>query len=269
MADSKVTSNTGLNIGGCAMRAAKSRGVVIANSAFDSNTCEGSGAVVDYVASTCSGGGASLMVESDMPPFGLGNATDCAWAPKHLMHISDTTFQRDMASVASCGGSLMLASAWLELHRSSISGTGETAAKVAGAIASTGSAVVLQDSRIVDHRASDRAGALYQRRGRLWASNTTFANASVVRRDGGGCLYVIDVTEVKISGCAFENCMAPYGGGGLFCQVMYEQFDSPPPISIHASRFSRNRVWRDGGAMNILQMDLTVTDTVFEHNEVR
>lgn len=271
VASSRVAGNSGQNVGGCAIKAIKSRGVVISDSTFDGNSCEGDGSALvggNYASSTCFGGGASLMVASNMPLFGLGNATECAWAPKHLVHISDTTFERDTATMASCGGSIMVASAWLEVHRSSIVGTGAAAAGAAGAIASTSSAVVLQDSRITNHTTFARGGGVFQLRGRFWASNTTFADSSVVRNDGGGCAYVIDVTEVRIAGCSFDRCMAPAGGGALFCQVLYEKFDDKPPISISNSRFSRNRVWRDGGALNTLSMDLTVTDTLFEHNEV-
>jgi hypothetical protein len=208
------------------------------------------------------------MVQSNLTVPLLGNATQCELAPKHLVHISDSTFRRDSATSSSCGGSVMVQAAWLEVHRSRITGTGRTTAGIASALASTSSAVVLQDSLLTGHRSEGHGAAVFHKRGRLWASGTTFSDSIVMRNDGGGCLYIIDATEVKVSDCVFHKCSVPGGGGAILSQVMYEKMDFPPPMAIHASRFSHCSAGRDGGALNVLKMNLTVSDTVFEHNTV-
>jgi hypothetical protein len=128
--------------------------------------------------------------------------------------------------------------------------------------------VVLQDSLITGHRSYKHGGAVFLKRGRFWASGTTFSDTVVTHNDGGGCLYIIDATEIKVSGCVFDKCSAPAGGGAILSQVMYDEMDFPPPMAIHASRFSYCSAGRDGGALNVLKMNLTATDTVFEHNTV-
>lgn len=271
LANSTVVGNTGHNVGGCAIKADHAKGVVIAGCTFDGNSCEGDGSVLvggNYASATCTAGGASLMVRSNLTVPLLGNATQCDMAPKHLVHISDSTFRRDSATRNSCGGSVMMNAAWLEVHRSSITGSGQTTAGIASALASTSSAVVLQDSLITGHRSLSHGGAVFHKRGRLWASGTTFSDSLVTLSDGGGCLYIIDATEIKVSGCMFDKCSAPGGGGAIFGQVMYDTVAFPPPMAIHASRFSYCSAGRDGGALNVLKMNLTVSDTVFEHNKV-
>jgi hypothetical protein len=208
------------------------------------------------------------MVGSDMPALGEGNATNCEAVPKHLVHISGSSFQRDRPLQSSCGGAIMLSSAWLELHSSSVVGDGVAAASAAGAIASSGSALVLQDSVIAKHSAYARGGAVFALRGRFWATNTSFSDSSVVRNDGGGCLYIADATEVRVSGCSFDRCVAPGGGGAIYCQVMYDTFAGKPVIHISDSSFTRCRALQNGGVLSLQAYNMTVVDTLFANNEV-
>lgn len=271
LANSTVANNTGHNVGGCAIKATNARGLVAVGCSFDSNTCQGQGGNLvggNYASSTCTAGGASLMVDSDMPLLGEGNATNCAAAPKHLVYISSSTFRRDQPLKASCGGSIMLAAAWLEIYDSSLVGDGTPAASAAGAIASTGSAVVLENSVISKHSAYARGGAVFTLRGRFWASNTSFSDSSVVRNDGGGCVYISDATEVRVSGCSFDNCVAPGGGGAIYCQVMYDTFKDKPVIHIANSSFTRCRALQNGGVLSLQAYNMTVVDTLFANNEV-
>jgi hypothetical protein len=213
----------------------------------------------------CVAGGASLMVSSDLPAMLAGNATQCNLAPRHLVSITDTTFQDDVPTVLSCGGSIMLDAAWLEMHRSSIKGN--AVAGRGGGLASAGSAVVLHDSTIGNVSAYDYGGAMFNLRGRVWASNSRFHDAFTVR-EGGGCNYITDATEVRLSGCDFERCFGRTQAGALFYQMMYDKPEDRPPVSVHATRVSNCRALRDGGAMNLVWVNITITDSVFENNEV-
>jgi hypothetical protein len=162
----------------------------------------------------------------------------------------------------------MLSAAWLEVRSSSLIGDGVAAASAAGAIASSGSAVVLQDSVISKHSAYARGGAVFALRGRFWASNTSFSESSVVRNDGGGCLYIADASEVRVSGCSFDRCVAPGGGGAIYCQVMYDTFKVKPVIHIADSTFTRCRALQNGGVLSLQAYNMTVVDTLFANNEV-
>jgi hypothetical protein len=206
------------------------------------------------------------MVSSNMPPMLAGNDTDCKLAPRHLVSITDTMFKGDAPTVVSCGGSIMLDAAWLEMHRSSISGN--AVAGRGGGLASAGSAVVLQDSVIGNLSAYDYGGSVFQLRGRFWASNSRFHDSLTVR-EGGGCAYITDATEVRLSGCDFERCLGRTQAGALFYMMMYDKPEDRPPVSVHATRVSNCRALRDGGAMNLVWVNITITDSVFENNEVR
>lgn len=177
-------------MGGCAIKATKSKGVVLAGCNFGGNVCYGDGGAIvggNYAASTCVAGGASLMVASNMPPFQTGNATQCSLAATHLVHISDSSFSGDVPTAFSCGGSIMLSAAWMELHRSNI--TDNEPASRGGALASTGSAVVLQDAHISNHSSIAYGGSIFQLRGRFWATKSQFSDATS-RKEGGGCVYI-------------------------------------------------------------------------------
>lgn len=269
LANSTVSGNTGTSVGGCAIKATDARGMMVSGCVFEGNKCEGdAGALAsgNYAASTCVSGGASLMVVGDMPPFQAGNATSCALAPKHLVHIADSTFSRDVPTQYSCGGSVMASAAWVELHRSSITDP-DARANRGSALASTGSAVVLEDSRISNHSSIFYGGAVFQLRGRLWASRSNFTDGGT-SREGGGCVYITDATEVRVTHCSFERCTGGTEAGALFYQMMYDKLDDPPPVSIHATRVSRCRARRDGGALNLVRVNITITDSVFDQNEV-
>lgn len=191
LANSTVTQNTGTNMGGCAIKATQSKGVVLAGCTFGGNMCYGDGGAIvggNYAASTCIAGGASLMVTSNMPPFQVGNATQCSnAAANHLVHISDSSFDGDVPTPWSCGGSIMLGAAWLELHRSNI--TGNAPASMGGALASSGSAIVLQDARISNVSSIAYGGSIFQLRGRFWASGSQFLDGRT-EKEGGGCVYI-------------------------------------------------------------------------------
>jgi predicted outer membrane repeat protein len=268
LANSTVTGNKGHNVGGCAIRAAHAAGIVLHGCRFSQNQCKGDGGALlggNYAASTCVSGGASLMVTGSLQAFQVGNATQCSLAPKHLVRISDSTFQGDMPTQHSCGGSIMLSAAWLEVYRSSI--TGNPLANRGGAIASTGSAIVLQDTRISNTSAVGYGGSIFQLRGRFWASGSQFTDAYTTR-EGGGCVYITDATEVRVSGCDFERCVGRAEAGALYYQMMYDKPDVLPPVSIHATRIAHCRAWRDGGALNLVRVNITITDSLFDHNEV-
>lgn len=270
LANSTVSGNTGTSVGGCAVKATDARGMVVSGCSFEGNKCEGdAGALAsgNYAASTCVSGGASLMVVGGMPPFQAGNATKCALAPRHLVHIADSTFNGDLPTQYSCGGSVMAAAAWLELHRSSITAANARANR-GSALASTGSAVVLEDSRISNHSSIFYGGAVFQLRGRFWASRSNFTDGGT-SREGGGCVYITDATEVRVSGCNFERCTGGAEAGALFYQMMYDEPENPPPVSIHATRIAHCQARRDGGALNLVRVNITITDSVFDHNEVR
>lgn len=212
LANSTVTGNTGASVGGCAINAANARGVVLAGCTFGRNKCEGDGGTLvggNYAASTCVSGGASLRVTGSMPPFEAGNETQCSLAPQHLVHISDSTFAEDVPTPYSCGGSIMLSAAWLELQRSSI--TDNTRANRGGAVASIDSAIVLKDSRVTNHSSAFYGGSVFQLRGRFWATRSQFTDA-LTNREGGGCVYITDATEVRVSGCQFERCVGTQAG---------------------------------------------------------
>jgi len=256
-------------VGGCAIKAVDSKGIVIAGCSFQENACTGDGGAVmggNYAASMCAAGGASLMVSSDMPPFMVGQPTPCSLAPKHLVHVSDTTFARDVPIRHACGGSIMLDRSWFELHRSSI--TNNTPADRGSAFASKGSAIVLEDSRISNMSVYTYGGAVFQLRGRFWASRTRFSD-SITGREGGGCMYIADATEVSLSNCSFERCTALAGGGAIYYQMMYDKPPIPPPINIHATKMANCRAFRDGGALCLVRVNITITDSVLDANEVR
>lgn len=269
LANSTITGNTGAGVGGCAIKATKPQGMILAGCTFDSNTCKGDGGTVvggNYAASTCLAGGASLMVEGSMPAFQAGNATQCSLAPRHMVHISDTSFGNDVPTQHSCGGSVLLNAVWLEMQRSSI--TGNAPASRGGALASTGSAIVLQDTHISNHSSHSYGGAVFQLRGRFWATSTRISDA-YTRNEGGGCLYITDATEVRLSGCDFQHCRAKAEAGAVYYQMMYDRPDEPPPVSIHATRIAHCVAKRDGGALNLVRVNVTITDSVFDSNEVR
>lgn len=50
--------------------------------------------------------------------------------------------------------------------------------------------------------------------------------------------------------------------------MMYDKPENPPPVSIHATRVSRCRAFRDGGALNLNRVNITITDSLFDQNEV-
>lgn len=207
------------------------------------------------------------MVESGLPSLEGGDATLCRLAPKHLVHISSSSFRDDRATPHSCGGAIMTSQAWLELHNSVITGPGVTNAGAGSAIASASSAIILQDSRISNHRALANGGAFFQLRGRLWVTNCSLTDSHVTSNDGGGCMYVRDSLGVKLSGCLFDRCTSPAGGGALNIQTLLE--DVPTPVlTIQDTTISRARSMRDGAALTSLKLDLVVKDTVFEHNQV-
>lgn len=266
-----VSGNTAQNVGGCAVKATDARGMVVAGSTFDGNVCQGDGSAIvggNFASSTCYGGGASLMVESSLPSLEGGDATLCGLAPKHLVHISSSAFRDDLATPHSCGGAIMTSQAWLELHNSVITGPGVTNAGAGSAIASASSAIVLQDSRISNHRALANGGAFFQLRGRLWVTNCSLTDSHVTSNDGGGCMYVRDALGVKLSGCLFDLCTSPAGGGALNIQTLLEDIPITPVLTIQDTTISRARSMRDGAALTSLKLDLVVTDTVFEHNQV-
>jgi hypothetical protein len=265
-----VTDNTGTSVGGCAIKATDARGMVVSGCRFEGNTCEGdAGALAsgNYAASTCVSGGASLMVVGTMLPFKVGNATKCDLAPKHLVHIADSSFSQDLPTQHSCGGSVMTSAAWLELHRSSIMANARRANR-GSALASTGSAVVLEDSRISNHSSIFYGGAVFQLRGRFWASRSNFTDGGT-SREGGGCVYITDATEVRVSSCNFERCTGGAEAGALYYQMMYDKPEELPPVSIHATRVAHCQARRDGGALNLVRVNISITDSVFDHNEVR
>jgi hypothetical protein len=72
-----------------------------------------------------------------------------------------------------------------------------------------------------------------------------------------------------VSGCTFERCAGRAEAGALYYQMMYDKPDVPPPVSIHATRIAHCRAWRDGGALNLNRVNITITDCVFDNNEVR
>jgi hypothetical protein len=144
-----------------------------------------------------------------------------------------------------------------------------TNAGTGSAIASASSAIVLHSSRISNHRALANGGAFFQLRGRLWATNCSLSDSHVTRNDGGGCMYVRDAMEVQLSGCVFDLCTSPAGGGALNIQTMYEDIPVTPVLTIQDTRISRAQSMRDGAALTSLKLDLVVTDTLFEHNQVR
>jgi len=265
LANSSVTRNSGATLGGCAIKAVDSKGIVVAGCTFQENACTGDGGAANYAAAMCTGGGASLMVSSNMPRFVGGKPTQCSLAPKHLVHISDTTFTGDIPTKHSCGGSIMLDASWFELHRSSI--TNNKPAERGGALGSKGSAVIIQDSRFNNHSTNAYGGSVFQLRGRFWASGTSFSD-SFNQREGGGCVYITDATEVRLSNCSFERCICRAEGAALYYQMTYDKLPVPPPFSIERSKVVRCRAFRDGGALSLNHVNVNISDTLFDGNEV-
>jgi hypothetical protein len=250
LGSSSATQNVGHGIGGCTIRAVASKGLVLAGTRFEGNRCTGNSSAVagnNYAATQCPAGGASLMVSSGLPKQPFDTPPACALARKHLVHISDSTFVNEQPLFMSCGGTALVESSFLELQRTTISGSHEMRT---GSVTAVDSVVVAQQLAISDGWAKSNGAAMFVLRGKLWALQSRFFN-NWSERDAGGCLYIVDASEVLLLG---GGGGAGGGGAWLGClcagrvlqqpqEALLSCTPSPPPprSTCHAARLTTAR----------------------------
>jgi fibronectin-binding autotransporter adhesin len=182
--------------------------------------------------------------------------------------IDSSLIRFNTASSSSGGGVRCLNCTSLSIINSS-QVTNNTAVSSGGGIeifSSIGTVVELRDSIIsgntLTHESLSNGGGLSQDGGTLLIDNSTISSNSA--RINGGGVNLFDLANVSITNSQFFNNSIPSsdfgrGGGALFLNEILS-------AQIIGSEFNANNSGLDGGAINILESNLIIDDSIISAN---
>jgi hypothetical protein len=202
------------------------------------------------------------------PSPDFGEEVQCEDIPAdQIMAIFNTNFTADVpAGTGACGGSVRAQEAWLDVRSSHFAGT-SGCSKGAG-LGAEYSTVSISDSSFKDLSGTGDSGGAFLYGCLSWIARSSFTNC-IAEGAVGGAVAAADGTGLYITSSQFRNCSAKTGGGGIFFQLMSEEPEKPPLFTLHNSSMVECRATREGGAFTTDQVEVEISDTVFNRCEVR
>lgn len=157
------------------------------------------------------------------------------------------------------GAALAIWNGMLTVRNSNFSGNDANSGNVneGAAIHSQDSDVTVEDSTFISNATNEAGGTLFQRRGTLAISGSTFRGSSS-RFSSGGTVYAEDAT-LTIVNSVFEDSYAGVHGGAIF--------QSRGTLSVSNSTFTNTTATREGGFLFNRGGTVTISNSTFTNNQ--
>jgi hypothetical protein len=184
-----------------------------------------------------------------------------------ILAIFSSNFTADVpAGTGACGGSVMVSEAWLDVRGSYFAAT-HGCSKGAG-IGAEYSTVSISDGSFKDLSGTGDSGCVFTYGCRAWIARSSFTNCTAGGAVGGA-VGAADATGLFVTSSQFKNCSAKTGGGCIFFGMIAEEPNKPPLFTLHNSSMEQCKAAREGGAFTADQVEVEISDSVFDRCEVR